>query len=479
MTRRSSLLILCSVTLSLIAPAVAQWNEEVLYSFQGFSNGAKSPPDGAVPVGGMVFDQQGNLYGATQQGGSSSCVSPFSCGTVFELSPPMQNGGPWMETVLYVFKGSAYRDGASPSGGVIMDSVGNLYGVTGYDGTGQCTLLGSVVGCGTVYEMSPPSQAGGAWTETVLYSFQGGNDGYVPQGDLVFDKAGNLYGATLFGGGKGASCNSLYGGNCGTIFELSPPRVKGGAWTERVLHGFAGAGLWSEIGDGGEPNGGLVLDEEGNLYGTTYFGGYVGGHCDGGVGGTGCGTIFELLRPIALGGDWTESLLYRFNAGNTGAPDGVNPAAGIVFDKVGNLYGTTYDGGIDGWGIVFELKRPSGSSALWVEDILCNFTVTNGAIPSGPPLIDLGDGSLYVTAAGGGTSRGGTLSRLQAASVSSEGQDTWSDTVLYNFVGDGANAAHPVSKLVLHSGALYSNSLWGGTGEACQGGCGTVYKVWP
>ena len=127
---------------------------------------------------------------------------------------------------------------------------------------------------------------------------------------------------------------------------------------------------------------------------------------------------------------------------------------------------------------MFELTRPAGSGAAWAENILYNFTVTNGALPSGPVLIDPRDGSLYVTAAGGGTSRGGTLSRLQAASVSGSGRTTWSDTVLYDFVGGGTNAAHPDSKLVLHSGALYSNSLGGGTGP-CQGGCGTVYKVRP
>ena len=460
----------CIVVLVLAASAFAQWKEQVLYSFQGGT-------DGSAPAGAVVFDKQGYLYGATSFAASPSCAGVGGCGMVYRLSPA-ENGDPWTETILHVFQGLAFGDGGGPEGGLVMDAAGNLYGTTAYNGTGQCTLLGSVVGCGVVYEMSPPSQPGGAWTEAVLYSFRGGADGSFPSGDLVFDKAGNLYGATRFGGGKGTNCNFLYGGNCGTIFELSPPKTTGDPWTEKVLHSFGSAGLWSVFGDGAEPNGGLILDEEGNLYGTTYFGGYAAGHCNGGVGGTGCGTVFELVRPGAPGGDWTENLLYRFNAGNAGVKDGVSPAAGVVFDKTGNLYGTTYDGGTDGWGIAFELKRPSGSNTPWSEDILCNFTVTNGAIPSGPVLIDPRDGSLYVTAAGGGTSRGGTLSRLQAASVSGSGRTTWSDTVLYNFVGGGTNAAHPGSKLVLHSGTLYSNSLWGGTGP-CQGGCGTVYKVWP
>src|ERR1700685_506712 len=121
--------------------------------------------------------------------------------------------------------------------------------------------------------MSPPAQPGGAWTETVLYNFQGGNDGYTPTGDLVFDKTGNLYGVTLFGGGKGTNCGDSLYQNCGTVFELSPPQTKGGAWTEKVLYSFAGLEPESIAGDGSEPNGGLVLDEAGDIYGTTSNGG--------------------------------------------------------------------------------------------------------------------------------------------------------------------------------------------------------------
>ena len=131
-------------------------------------------------------------------------------------------------------------DGATPEGGLVIENAGKLYGVTGYGGTGPCLLLGGPVGCGTVYELSPPAQTGDPWTETVLYSFQGGNDGFIAFGDLAFDKVGNLYGATLFGGGKGTTCDSLYGGQCGTVFELSPPQVNDGHWTEKVLHSFAG-----------------------------------------------------------------------------------------------------------------------------------------------------------------------------------------------------------------------------------------------
>ena len=214
-----------------IAPAAsAEWKEKVLYSFQGGTN------DGSVPAGGVVFDKQGNLYGATTGGGPSTCA-PFGteCGTVFQLSPPAQKGGSWTETLIYQFQGKGSNDGSVPNGGLIIDAAGNLYGVTAYGGTGYCLLLGSNAGCGTVYKISPPQQQGGAWTETILYSFATAKEGYLAIGNLVFDGAGNLYGATWFGGSKGTTCDSLYGGQCGVVFELSPPKTKGGKWTEKVL----------------------------------------------------------------------------------------------------------------------------------------------------------------------------------------------------------------------------------------------------
>jgi hypothetical protein len=189
------ILALCGALLALTPSASASWNEQVLYSFQGI-------PDGSVPVGSVVFDEAGNLYGATTDGGSSSCQSIVQCGTVYQLTPPVHKGDVWTETVLYIFKGNASNDGATPAGGLVIDSAGNLYGTTAYGGTGNCVLLGSKVGCGAVFELSPPMQKGGAWTETVLYSFPSSTQGYLPRGDLVFDSAGNLYGATEFGGGQ-------------------------------------------------------------------------------------------------------------------------------------------------------------------------------------------------------------------------------------------------------------------------------------
>jgi hypothetical protein len=440
--------------------ATAEWKEQVLYSFQGGT-------DGAVPAGGVVFDQQGNFYGATGGGGSSSCPSPGQCGTVFQLAPPAKKGGSWTEAVLYVFKGHDNNDGATPEGGLIIDQAGNLYGTTGYGGGGPCVLLGTPVGCGTVYELSPPAKRGDPWTETVLYSFQGAKDGYVPSGDLVFDSAGNLYGATLFGGGYGTTCNPLYQ-YCGSVFKLSAPKTKGGKWTEKVLHGFKGVAAGAQFGDGANPNGGLVLDNKGAIYGATYFGGNnQKGRCEGGVGGTGCGIVFKLTPPSQKGGKWTETLLHRFDG-----QDGSNSAAGVVFDGNGNLYGTTSGGPPNGFGLVFELKKPSAKVHSWTETLLHLFSDGNdGAYPMAGLILDSW-GNLYGTALGGGTHRG-VVFRLKPPKRGT----FWPLTVLYNLAGP-PDGDHPTVGLVFGGvGNLYSTTGWGGTGHSCQGGCGTVYEV--
>ena len=129
--------LLFAVALTLAVPASAEWKEKVLYSFQG------GPNDGSVPAGGVVFDPQGNLYGATTDGGPATC-KPIggACGTVFQLSAPAQKGAAWTETLIYQFQGKGSNDGSVPNGGLIRDAAGNLYGVTAYGGTGNCILLG-------------------------------------------------------------------------------------------------------------------------------------------------------------------------------------------------------------------------------------------------------------------------------------------------------------------------------------------------
>jgi hypothetical protein len=284
---RFLLLALLSIVSQPFCPsACAAGREEILYSFQGI-------PDGEIPVGGVVFDNRGDLYGATTDGGSSACNSDFQCGTVYKMT---ERGGVWHESVLHVFKGNRQGgDGASPFGGLIVDSANNLYGTTGYGGTGHCVLLGDDEGCGIVFELIPPPSPGGKWTYTVLYSFKGGEDGYLPMGNLVFDSSGNLYGATFYGGGFGI-CNQNIYPNCGTVFELSPPKTENGKWSEKVLYSFKSGS------DGANPNGSFAFDRKGNLYGTTFFGGNQNCKQDAGVG---CGTAFKLTAPLDSNGSTT------------------------------------------------------------------------------------------------------------------------------------------------------------------------------
>jgi uncharacterized repeat protein (TIGR03803 family) len=442
--------LLFAVALALAAPASARWKEKVLYSFQGGSK------DGSTPVGGVVFDKAGNLYGATTNGGM-----------VYQLAPPVKQGDPWTETVLYVFQGNSKGDGASPLGGLVIDSAGNLYGTTAYGGTGNCVLLGTLVGCGTVYEVSPPKQKGGSWTETVLYSFPTAKQGYVPNGDLVFDSAGNLYGATMFGGGKGTTCDPFYQ-YCGAVFKLSTPKTKGGQWTEKVLHAFAGGPAGKKFGDGAEPNGGLVLDSKGGVYGTTYYGGDEAGECNGGGGGIGCGTVFKLIPPTRKGSLWTGNVLYRFNG-----QDGENPPAGVVFGRNGDIYCTALGGGGGNFPSGAVVQLVPHSNGTWTEHMLHSFQDnSDGGVPRSGLVID-SKGSLFGTTTSGGTVGDGTVFRLRPGAGGS-----WAFTALYEFAVE-PDGAYPTGGLIFDgSGDLYGTTQRGGSGQGCGNyRCGTVFEV--
>jgi hypothetical protein len=402
--------------------------------------------DGAVPAGGVVFDKQGNLYGATTGGGPA--------GTVFQLKPPAHQGNPWTETLIYQFQGESSKDGSAPNGGLIVDAAGNLYGVTAYGGAGDCLLLGAKVGCGTVHEISPPTQKSG---ETILYSFPTAKQGYVPNGDLVFDHAGNPYGATISGGGKGTTCDPFYQ-YCGAVFKLSPPKTKGGKWTERVLHAFASGS------DGANPNGGLVLDSKNAIYGTTYAGGKEGGACGSG----GCGTVFELKPPTKKGGAWTEKALHRFSG-----QDGGNPATGVLFDGNGNLYFTTVGGGGGNFPSGTVVQVVLRSDGTWTEHILHSFQDnSDGGEPRSSLVFD-SKGNLYGTATSGGSYFAGTVFQL---AKNSAGQ--WVFAAVYSFNGvNNGDGAFPSGDIVLNAGNIFGTTAVGGTGSSCQGGCGTVFEV--
>jgi uncharacterized repeat protein (TIGR03803 family) len=288
-----------------LTPGSGGWSLDVLHSFNFYGG------DGYGPWAPVVLDKSGDLYGTTQGN------------TVFKIAP---SGGDWNESVIYDF--TAKGDGGNPEAGLIWDAVGNLYSTTVYGGV---ITKGCEGGCGTVFKLSPV--AGGGWKGHVLYQFKwvpGGPDGYSSYASVTFDKAGNLYGTTAYGG----SSNACFSG-CGTVFKLTP--TKRGPWAESVIHSF------KADKNGNAPFAEVVLDKAGNLYGTAQRGGI--GQCQGG-----CGVVFK-LTPSSQG-KWTYTVLHRF----TGPPDGAVPNAGLIFDQSGkHLYGTTILGGANGVGTVFEL----------------------------------------------------------------------------------------------------------------------------
>jgi uncharacterized repeat protein (TIGR03803 family) len=391
--------------------ATAQ-QEMVLYNFGELIGGYFL--HGALPYGGVVFDAAGNLYGTTLDGGTC-------CGTVFELSPTP--GGGWTEKV-YNF-GANGADGYYPSPGLALDPAGNLYGTT-YGG-GAFTH-------GTVFELTPA--VGGGWTEKVLHSFGNGTDGFSPNGNLIFDAAGNLYGTTGAGGAYGVPGFDVGG----TVFELTPDAS--GRWTEKVLHSFGNAT------DGQTPYAGLTLDSSGNLYGTTTIGGAYNR-----------GTAFQLT--LRAGHGWVERILHSFN--NDGV-DGVSPYAGMVLDSADNLYGTTEAGGTYQNGTVFELSR--NTKGAWAEQILHSFNSSDGAAPTGGLVLDAA-GNLYGTTQTGDAYGGGTVFEL----VRSHGN--WSETVLHSF--EGADGAAPYAGVIFDgAGNLYGATNFGGAYTY-----GTVFKITP
>ncbi len=336
------------------------------------------------------------------------------------------------ESVLYSFQGGF--DGSQPVAGLI-DKAGNLFGTTAFGGS---------AGSGTVFELTPPSTAGGSWNESVLYSFQGGTDGYFPASALVSDPAGNLYGTTLAGG---SVCPI-----CGTVFKLSK---RGGTWTETVLYSFG-------FSDGANPFGKLLLANDGNLYGTTNSGGDFG-----------AGTVFALSPPARPRGAWTEKVLYSF----TGGSDGAQPLSDIVQDPAGRLFGTASAGG-SGFGVVFQL-RPGRKG--WIETPIYSFTGANdGASPYDGVAFD-GHGSLIgVTSIGGDPSCAGggcgTVYRLTPPASPGGG---WSENTLYAFTG-ALDGAQPMAKPIVDGlGKVYGTASIDGVAYPCYPYCGTVFELAP
>ncbi|MGH9641688.1 MAG: choice-of-anchor tandem repeat GloVer-containing protein [Terriglobales bacterium] len=363
--------------------------------------------DGANPVGGVVRDPIGDLYGTTYYGGANTC-SGLGCGTVFKITTKLK------EKVLYSFcSQGACTDGQYPSAGLVIGKGGKLYGTTSIGGAAvsgtvftvkrsggeevvysfctsgfpcvngygpaaalavdshgnlySTTVDGGAYNYGTVFRVTPSG------AETALYSFcgQGGlcADGAHPQQSLIVDKSGNIYGTTPLGGAH----------NAGTVFELTPDG------TEKVLHSFG-----AQPGDGVYPEAGMVMDSNGNLFGTTNNG---GGTSDGGV-------VFEITSS------GKEMIFYTF-CSQSNCNDGANPfSSGLVLDNAGNLYGTTFRGGANGTGAVFEVSWNGTEKVLYS---FCNQAgCVDGANPAAGVVLDA-SGTLYGTTEYGGANNKGIV----------------------------------------------------------------------
>jgi uncharacterized repeat protein (TIGR03803 family) len=333
-----------------------------LYKFSGGS-------DGAGPVSGVVFGPNGTLYGTAHAGGEQNCTifEYPGCGLVFNLRPQASFCRsvlcPWTETVLYRFTGGT--DGANPWGNVTFDHSGNLYGTAEFGGIASCSN-----GCGTVFELMP---SGGSWTETVLYSFTNGSDGWHPYAGVTFDTSGNLYGTNFW-----AAAGGCQGQGCGTVYQLTP---SGSGWTQNTIYAYQGGS------DGGLPVGGVIFDPSGNLYTTTLS--Y-------GAGGT--GTVVELSPS---NGNWTFNLLSSLSGGTRSGPE-----ANLVMDQAGNLYGTAIYAGVHAEGVVFKLTLSGGT---WIYTSLHDFTAgSDGGGPVSNVVFDA-NGNLYGTATVGGSAGKGVV----------------------------------------------------------------------
>lgn len=392
---------LCAALVAVSPCALAGHPDAVLYRFHGGH-------DGYYPSTALVADAAGNLYGAAGYGGGTPCAfyNEPGCGILFELSPPPSGKGVWTETILYRFQGGA--DGAYP-GPLLRGSDGTLYGLTGAGGDTAATCIAGQTGCGTVFALSPPSGSGTTWTLQTLYAFTGATDGGVPGslipgaaagslvgttvaggypscrcgvvfsltppagnsgpwteavlyaftgfpkhsniGDgseplgVVFDRAGNLVGATAWGGHYiGGEGGSAYG----TVFTLSPPASGSGPWAETNLDRFGA--------DDANPVTAPVIDSAGHIFGTTY------------------NYVYQIVSGTAVD-------IFDFNSNRNA---GYLPYGGVTPDAAGNLFGTTIGGGATENGVVYRLRR-AGAGEPWTETVLYNFKAgRDGSAPAGP-----------------------------------------------------------------------------------------------
>jgi uncharacterized repeat protein (TIGR03803 family) len=388
----AALFALCAMA----APVAQAQTYHVIYNFT-------DTRDGAYPSAGVTLDRAGSLYGTTTEGGNDQY------GTVYKLK---LSGSQWTLSPLYSF--SDGDDGSDPTARVIFGPNGTLYGTTS---------------SGTVYNLRPPTTFCRTvicfWTLTSLV-----HDLHTPgYGDLLFDSAGNIYGTTVYGGSN----------HYGEVFELTP---SAGGYTENTVFSF-------DQTTGVYPKNGVVFDQDGRLYGTTYEYGP----------GDGVGTVFQLTKS---GSDWNFSLIYSF----VERLDGAYPYAGVIFDSSYNLYGATSYDGPDGHGTIFEM----GPENEWNYNLLCSFTRGSGG-PRASLTMDA-NGNLYGTNyynAGTGFNMGSIFK------MSPNGDGTYTYTDLHDFAGGPNDGEYPISNVSIDA----NGNLFGTASEGGQYGYGIVWEITP
>jgi uncharacterized repeat protein (TIGR03803 family) len=388
----------------LVSGALTASTTKLVYSFAGGSDGEYLDTE-------LVMDNAGNLYGTSVQGGA------FGSGTVFQVTTAE------VHTVLYSFTGGP--DGGEPYKGVTLDAQGNLYGTAVTGGGGACEG-----GCGVVFKLA---KSGGSWTQSVIHTFTG-SDGSGPGSPVAFDAHGNIYGTTPTGGANGL----------GVVYQLKPNGT--GGWTYHIIHTFTGG----EDGSGGSA-GRFLVDTDGNLFNVCTVGGA-----------NGFGVVYEMSPTQS--GQWRFTTLYAFKD----SPDGALPYGGLVFDKAGNLYGTTYYAGAHDLGTVYKLTR---NGTTWSESVLYSFKGgTDGANPISSLVAD-SSGNLYGTTseAGASTCGCGVIFKMTRGATGK-----WAESVVYRFPGS-PDPGFAYNGMISGSGGTFYGATvhGGGTND------GTIYQFTP
>jgi uncharacterized repeat protein (TIGR03803 family) len=393
------------IALSLVTAAAT--TTDVIFSFE--------EEEGEYADTDLETDSAGNIYGTTVLGGE------FGGGTVFQLRPT-PNG--WEHSVLYSFTGGA--DGGEPYKGVTIDRQGNLYGTAVTGGSGGCEG-----GCGVAYKLT---KSGGMWNQTIIHAFTGGDDGSGPGARVTIDRSGTVYGMTPTGGANGV----------GTIYKIHP---HAGSWDFQVIHAFTGGA------DGATGSAGRMLLLDGRLYGAATAGGLHGS-----------GVVFELTPPLTAAGksgEWGFRTLYSFH----GQPDGSFPY-GALLSASGKIYGTTYYGGANNIGAVYELSPRSVGE--WDGRVIYSFqTGSDGNSPISNLVRDAA-GNLYGTTSEGGLGTG-TIFKLTPG-----GGGQWTESVVHPFEGPPDGGFSYNGMVVDPFGNFYGATVHGGEDDD-----GCVYKFTP